>query len=127
MSKNTIEKMSKSLHKKTVTIVVIFFVLGLLIGFGAYKFITKDDCFKLIGQETLELNIGASEYVEEGVIIKAFGKDISDQVKIDATGVDYQTAGEYYILYTVDSPIYQKYTLYRTITIVDPTAPGTGA
>ena len=126
MSRNSIEKMAKNVHQKTLIFVVVFFIIGALVGFGAYKFITKDDCFKLVGQEKITLNIGDPQYIDEGVVAVAFGKDITDKVKVDETGVDYSTAGEYHILYTVESPIYEKFTLYRTIVIVDPSAAGSG-
>ena len=125
MSKKTMEKMAKNVHKKTVTIVAIFFIIGLALGFGAYKFMTKDDCFKLIGEKTVTINIEQNPDArynasnDEGVLAIAFGKDITKEVTVDYSGVDYTTPGEYYVLYTVNSPIYEKYTLYRTIILID--------
>lgn len=124
MSKNRVEKMAKKVHKKTILIVAIFFIIGVVLGFGSYKIITKDDCFKLIGEKTVTIDIGVNSgdrYSEEGVLAIAFGKDITSEVKADYSKVDYEVPGEYYILYTVDSPMYEKYTLYRTIIIVDST------
>jgi len=132
MSKKSMEKISKNLHQKTITIVTIFFIIGLVLGFGAYKFATKDDCFKLLGEETITIDISQAEYQEyndlrdEWVVAVAFGKDISHLVKVDYSKVNYTTPGEYYILYTVDSPVYENFTLYRTIIIVDPTIDGGG-
>ena len=99
----------KRLSGKTIIAIVLTFILTLAIGFGAYYFFNKNDCFEIVGNDEVTLTIG-DKYADEGVKIIEFGKDISDKVIIktdmqkDESGNYYGTEEKtYYIEYSTDT------------------------
>lgn len=99
----------------TKLVAALFFVICLFCGVATTYFITKNDTFEIVGETELEINLG-EEYVEQGVKIIAFGKDISDQVEIIGE-VDTTFADEYVIKYKVDNFRFANYTLYRKVVV----------
>ena len=77
----TVDKQRKN-HPVAFFLVVLFLLLGALGGYFTLKFLTKEDCFLVLGEQTIYLDLGES-FVDDGVKIIAFGKDISSNVKIE--------------------------------------------
>ncbi len=114
----TAKKVNKKLSKFTTTtkiICVFLFVLAVFGGVFTTYYLTKDDAFTLIGGTEITLSVG-DEYIEQGVKIIAFGKDISNEVIITGT-VNTNVADEYVLKYTVNNFRFKNYTLYKKITV----------
>lgn len=117
-STKTTKKVKKELSKfSTVTklISAILFVVGVMGGVFTTYYFTRNDTFQIIGETEIHLNVG-EEYIEQGVKIIAFGKDISDQVIITGE-VNTEVEDVYVIKYTVDNFRFKNYTLYKKITV----------
>lgn len=115
VKKNKIIKLKIS---KTTKIVCLFlFIFSFLGGILTTYILTKNDKFEIIGPTEIVLNVG-EEYVEQGVKIIAFGKDISSKVKIVGT-VNTLIADDYVLEYTVDNFRFLNYKLYKKITVKD--------
>lgn len=130
------KKIKRSLKKPIILCAVIFFVIGIVGGFFAINYLTKNDCFvmtKYSNGET-DISIGAGEeyssYQEIGVKCIAFNKDISSSVKIEyfyreditkdytqVSGVDCEKSGIYYVTYTVDNIKYKTVKLIRNVIV----------
>ena len=103
---------SKTSRKVAKSVVLLFFVIGIVGGalFSLHGF--KTDRFLLKGETAVSIDIGADyTYTEEGVEAICFGKDVSDkltvetELKKDANGnyiIPTDKAGVYTITYTVD-------------------------
>lgn len=126
-SKTTINKSNRKNNEKTVkkelskfntttkVVGLFLFVIAVFAGIFTTYYFTKNDTFQLIGETEITLKVG-DEYIEQGVKIIAFGKDISDKVIITGT-VNTDVADEYVIKYTVDNFRFKNYTLYKKITV----------
>lgn len=137
-TKSTTRKIKK-LGFKAILIVLLVTLIGGAIGVGACWFVCRNDCFTIIGQEEITLTLKddgeligpRNAYHDEGVKIVSFGRDISDDVKIETNLKQYpdgnyyaDEVGTYYILYKVDDIKYGKiFTLQRIrlVTFVEPT------
>lgn len=126
-AKRKVKKKVKRIHPATIFICLLCLALGVAAGAGAYGFITKDDCFKLKGNKEYSIPLGSEfTYTDAGVEVISFGQDISDKVKIETNltelgngkyTADTSEAGEYYIIYTVDSIKYGEMMRVRVITV----------
>ena len=97
VSKRTRKKATKELKKidaKTWVIAILVLVIGVAIGIGAWFLTSKDDCFELIGADELTLTLEET-YIEQGVKIISFNKDISEEVVIE-TNLEKDNDGNYY-------------------------------
>lgn len=115
---NNSKKIKQHLSKISSTVKILccfLFIFGICVGIFTTYFITKNDVFEIIGNTEIILNVG-DDYVEQGVKIIAFGKDISDQVKIKGT-VNTLIADDYVIEYSVDNFRFRNYILYKKITV----------
>lgn len=102
-------KAAKKMGGKSIAVIIICFILALAVGAGVCFFIGKNDKFEINGNEQVILEIN-QKYADDGVLIKEFGIDLSGKAVIDT---DLQTdgegnyfaesAGDYYIAYTVKS------------------------
>lgn len=114
----TVDKQRKN-HPVAFFLVVLFLLLGALGGYFTLKFLTKEDCFLVLGEQTIYLDLGES-FVDDGVKIIAFGKDISSNVKIERDeNFDENVAGRYYVKYTIDNLRYKGVVKYRYVVFVD--------
>ena len=132
-SKRTTRKAKTKLKKLSVGVIVLAIFLlfvGAIGGYFGVKYISRNDCFEIIGQE--EINLTLSEnYVDEGVKVIAYGIDDSKKVKVETNlkqnnqGEYYATSeGTYYIKYVVDNIKYGsifKVQKIRLIHFVEPT------
>lgn len=127
-TKRKVKKGIKKLNGWTVFFCIIALAAGVAAGVGAYKLVCRNDEFELKGKKEyyVELRSGAFEYIESGVSIVEFGKDISDEVivKTNMTDLgngkyeaDASIPGKYYIEYTVDSPKYGEVRRIRTFVV----------
>ena len=78
--------------------------------------------FKLNESDYNKISVN-TEYVEKGASLFIDGEDHSDEVTIDASDVDVAHVGTYHVVYTYASSMNQVKTLYRTINVVDNSAP----
>ena len=116
------EKAVKKSHPATLILALLFLIVGAAAGVILSRELTKNDCFVLLGDKQIELAVGES-YVEAGVSIISFGKDISDEA---VRGGDFESMGEqpeegiYQIVYTVDDFRWGDYQLVRTVIVGNP-------
>lgn len=122
---NLVEKAQKK-HPISFLIVIVIFAVAICGGYFTSKALTKDDKFEIIGEKEIILTLG-DDYIEEGAVAIAFGKDISSQIEIDSSDLDLTQAGEYYIKYSVDNFLYKDVFRYRYVIIVDLSNEGTEA
>jgi len=104
--------------------------VGVVGGYFGVQYLSRNDCFNIVGAEEITLEIGES-YLDEGVKVVAFGVEETDKVEIetnlkkDNDGKFYaQTEGTYYIKYTVNNIKYGsifKVQKIRLIHFVEPT------
>ena len=127
-AKRKLKKGVKRLNGWTLFFCVIALAAGIAAGIGAYNFVCMNDEFELKGKKeySIELGSGTFEYKDAGVSIVEFGRDISDDVKIETNmkeleggkyEADANVPGKYYIKYTVDSPKYGEVCRIRTFTV----------
>ena len=131
--KNSSKKIKK-IGFATIMLAVFVFALSSVGGFFALKLVTKNDCFEIVGNDEITLEIGAENYTDEGVKVIAFGKDVSDDVTIETNlkkaedgTYSAEEEGTYYIIYKSNNFKYNslfKVQKIRLITFVDPTEPG---
>lgn len=119
VKKTAKSEVKKQVKKRPIFAIVLFLLLavGGVGGFFGAKFLTANDTFALVGEANITLTVG-EEYVEEGVTIISFGKDISDKVEIESN-VDTSVAGEYYIKYTVEGLRFGSVARYRYVKVVE--------
>lgn len=110
-----VEKQKKA-HPVAFLLVVIFLVVGAVGGYFTTKYITRNDKFEIVGEQTITLIVG-EVYEDEGAVAISFGKDISADIKTE-NNIDNTTEGRYYIKYTVDNFRYNGVVKYRHIIYV---------
>ena len=104
-------KVTKKMGVKSIAIAFICLILAFAVGAGICFYMGKNDRFDILGEEHVYLSLQSGDkYVDEGVDIREFGINISDKALIetdlekDENGNYYaETAGDYYISYTVKS------------------------
>lgn len=99
----------KKMSGKSIAVIFICFILALAIGVGVCFFLGRNDKFDMLGAEQIYLSVN-DKYTDEGVEIKEFGINLSKKaivdtdLKTDENGNYYaDSAGDYYIAYTVKS------------------------
>lgn len=103
---NAVENSSKKkTFKSAGFVVVLVFVLGLILGAGAWWLVCRNDCFEINGSDQITLTLEET-YEDDGVKIVAFGKNeqssvvIETDLKQDDLGRFYaEEVGTYYIKY----------------------------
>ncbi len=93
-TKNKAKKMLKHTTKKTWLCAFALLILGICVGLGTFFLVCKDDCFNIIGEDELCFTLSET-YVDAGVRVISFGKDISSEVTIE-TNLSKNASGEYY-------------------------------
>lgn len=128
---------SKKLSFAGIITILLVAILGAGVGAGACYYISRKDCFDIIGQDELTLTLPSDQtltsenyYIDQGVKIISFGRDVSSKVVVETnltkTEDGKYTAdeiGTYYIKYSVDDIKYGKiFTIerIRLITFVEP-------
>ena len=108
-TKRKIKTKIKKLSFGVVVLAIFLLALGVVGGYFGVQYLSRNDCFNIVGAEEITLEIGEA-YLDEGVRVVAFGVDETDKVEIetnlkkDKDGKFYaQTEGTYYIKYTVNN------------------------
>ena len=127
-SKRTSKKVKKQMKKASpvaIIVAVLLLVVGAVGGFFGIKFLTKNDCFELIGKEYVTLYV-EENYVDEGAKVIAFNKDDSSKVVVDTNlkkredGSLYaDEIGTYYITYNVNNLKYGSIFKVQKVRIID--------
>lgn len=97
-SKKKAKKAGKQLKKLSfgaILMAILLLGVGAVGGYFGVKIMTRNDCFVLNGQDEITLQIGES-YVDEGVKIVSFGKDVSADVTVE-TNLKKNNDGEFYV------------------------------
>lgn len=128
-TKNKAKKLAQNTSGKVWDFAFLCLVIGVMVGVGAFYFISRNDCFEIIGEDELTFTID-EKFTDPGVKIISIGQDyskdakIETNLKIDANGNYYSDeVGTFYIKY---SSVDFKYgTLFkiqkiRLITFVEP-------
>ena len=110
-------KAIKKTHGLTIFLVLLFFAAATLGGFFAYRYVTKNDTFELVGEKDITLSVGDT-FTDAGYKVSAFGKDISSKVEV-AGEVDTTKEGVYVLTYTVNHIKYKDVKKCRVITVVE--------
>lgn len=122
--KSTKKKIEKAVKKvKNPYLMLLFLVIfvgGCAGGYFLANHFTRNDTFEVIGEKTITLELGQT-YEDEGAIAISFGKDVSSKI-VAENNIDFTTAGQYYIKYTVEDIRYSGISRYRTIIIVEEVA-----
>ncbi len=104
------------MSKKVASFVLlIMFALGAVAGFFVLKHIARNDQFVLNGDKKIALTVGDT-YTELGAKCVSYGKDISENVKIEGE-VDTSTEGVYRIVYTIKDFKFGKIRRVRIVTV----------
>ena len=108
-------------------ILVVVLAGGVLLGSIVGYFVSRNDCFDMIGPDEVELTIG-DVYTDPGVKIVEFGKDISDQVVRTGSFMELENGtsmeeGSFYIEYSVPSTKYSDVWTVHKIRIITFIAP----
>lgn len=111
-AKKSAKKAIRKTHPATLLTAVLCLVLGIAAGVFFALYVSKNDRFSLVGESSYSVSMGAPfTYREEGVEAVAFGRDVSDRVRVettlekDAAGnyvIPTDKAGVYTITYTAD-------------------------
>lgn len=115
--KKQIEKIAKKVNPFVLLLFVIIFAGFVAGGYFLSNNMIKNDTFELIGDKTIQLSVGQT-YTDEGAKAISFGKDISHKI-VTENNIDFSTAGNYYIKYTVDDIRFKDVVRYRTIIVVE--------
>lgn len=118
-AKNAARKAVKKTHAATVVLAILFLVIGAAAGFFAYRYVTRNDEFVLRGESVVWLNVG-EEYVEEGVHIVSFGRDVSEKVTVGGDELDVNAEEIYQIVYKVEDIRWGNFQRVRTVIVGNP-------
>ena len=115
--KSSIKKEAKKQVKKRPWLIflIIFLAVGAVGGFFTAKLLTQNDVFEIIGDKTIYLTIGQT-YEDEGAKVISFGRNLSENVKSE-NNIDFATAGEYYIKYTIEDIRFGNVCRYRYVVV----------
>jgi hypothetical protein len=115
--KRNLVKTVKKANKSILICFVLFFIIGLGSGFVSAKALTKNDTFKVNGEQTIELNIN-DEYTDQGAIAIEFNKNISSEIIVEGLDkVDTSKEGKYIITYTLNSKRYKNIKRIRYVIV----------
>jgi hypothetical protein len=124
---------------KAIFIILLVTIVGAGFGVGACWFVSRNDCFEIIGKDEITLTLRNEDeevgldyaYYDEGVKIVPFGRDISKNATIETNlkknadgSYTADEIGTYYMIYRVDDIKYGKiFTVQRIrlITFVEST------
>lgn len=109
---NAAKKELKKIGAKGILVAFLVLIVGLAAGAAAYFAVCSKDTFEIIGGDEITITL-EDKYVEQGVKIIEFGKDISDKAVIETNLVQSDSGnpaeiGTFYVKYSVDSVKYGK-------------------
>ncbi len=133
-SSNKNARKIKKLGFKAILIILLVTIIGGAIGVGACYFVCRNDCFEIIGEDHIERVLKAEDkeltskniYIDEGVKVISFGRDVSDKVYIETDLIKNEDGsyiatepGTHYIVYKVDDIKYGKIFTIQRIRLID--------
>ena len=113
------KKAVKKTHIATIVLALVFFAIGAVAAFFAYRQLTKNDEFVLRGESVVWLDVG-EEFVDEGVHIVSFGRDISAKATTGGDELDVNTEEIYQIVYQVKDIRWGNFRRVRTVIVGNP-------
>ena len=120
MKKSTKKKIVKTIKKTNKSILicfVLFLIIGLASGYGVAKYLTQNDTFEIVGEQTIELNLNDA-YIDQGAIAIEFNKDISSEIQVEGLEqVDTSKEGKYIIIYKLNSKRYKDIKRVRYVIV----------
>lgn len=128
-TKSKAKKQLKKLSFGTICLSIFLLAVGIVGGYFGVKYITRNDCFYIIGEEEIFITL-EEDYLDEGVKVVAFGVDDSKNVKVETNlktkNGKYcaDSEGTYYIKYTIGNIKYGsifKVQKIRLVHVVEPT------
>lgn len=124
-SRKNAKKQLKKISPITMFMAVILLACGAVGGFYGINFLTKNDCFEIVGNDHISLTLN-DVYCDEGVNVIAFGKDDSDKVVVETNlkqkedGSYYaDEIGTYYITYSVTNLKYGSIFKVQKVRLID--------
>lgn len=133
-SKRSTSRQIKNLGWKAVLIVLMVTIIGVAIGASGCWVMCRNDEFTMIGNDEITLTLkdetedgynARNSYIDEGVKVVSFGRDVSDCVYIETNlnktedGAYYaDEIGTYYIIYKVDDIKYGKVFTVQRIRLI---------
>ena len=108
----SVKKEIKKMSGKALIAVILCLIFGVAAGAGAFYFVSANDTFEIIGEDEITITLN-DKYVEQGVKIIEFGKDISNKYETETdlklTDDNLPTElGTFYVKYKVNSVKYGK-------------------
>lgn len=104
----TVKKEMKKMSAGSIILIIVLLIVGVAGGIFAGHYMTRNDCFEIIGQDELTLTLD-EVYVDEGVHVISFNRDVSDKVNVETNltvnedgTYSAEEVGTYYMIYTVD-------------------------
>lgn len=135
-NKRTTKKIKKNMKKLsagTIFLLMVVLVVGAVGGFFGCKYLTRNDCFILNGQDEITLQLNET-YKDEGAKVIAFGIDDSSKIEIETNLTKNEDGtysanevGTYYITYKAKNLKYGtifKVQKIRLLTFVEPSEGG---
>lgn len=120
MKKSTRKKIVKSvkkIHTSIIVCTVLFLIIGVGSGFACAKFLTKNDTFSIIGEQTIYLKVGDT-YTDSGAKAIEFNKDITSEiVVIGLDKIDTSKEGKYQIIYSLNTKRYKDIKRVRYVIV----------
>ena len=80
-TKNKVKRLASNTSGKTWAFAFLCLVVGALIGIGAFYFVSRNDCFEIVGQDELTFTL-EEKFTDPGVKIISIGKDYSKDAKV---------------------------------------------
>ena len=116
------KKIIKTVKKTNASILIcliLFLSIGIGSGFATAKYLTRNDTFEIIGEQTIELNLN-EEYNDLGAKAIEFNKNISDQIVVEGLEeIDTSVAGKYAIIYKLNSKRYKDIKRVRYVIVTE--------
>lgn len=124
--KSVEKKIRRGLGVKGILIVLLVMIMGIGVGVGAFYFVGRNDCFELIGEDYVVLELG-EKYIDQGVKVISLGKDISSKVVVETDGLidngdgsfSATSADRYAIIYKSNDIKYGKLFTVQRIRFID--------
>lgn len=115
-SQKQVEKTLKNTSAKVLIFGLVFLVVGLALGAGAWWGVCRNDCFEIIGKDEIVRTLDEGKYEDPGVKVVAFGRElgkdeiiIETNLKRDEDGNFYaEEVGTFYIRYSTENFKYGK-------------------
>lgn len=93
-SKNKVKRIANNTSGKAWAFAFLCLVVGVMIGIGSFYFVSRNDCFEIVGGDELTYTVN-EKFTDPGVKIISIGKDYSKEAKVE-TNLKIDENGNYY-------------------------------